>query len=68
MRHDIPAFPLKDSTLDVQYRGMTLKQWYQGLAMQGLLSNPAITDSLDLIPAQIAAIAGDIADAMEEEG
>ena len=34
-----PAFPQRDITGRELHPGMTLRQWYAGLAMQGLLAN-----------------------------
>ena len=45
-----PAFPVPDShhaNGQVQYgtNGMTLRQWYAGMALQGLCANPELTSA-----------------------
>ena len=35
-----PAFPCHDRHHQLCYQGMTLRQWYAGMALQGILSNP----------------------------
>jgi len=49
--------------------GMSLRQWYAGMAMQGLLSNPTIglEPTTDTIPAVVKQ-SFNIADAMLSEG
>lgn len=34
-----PAFPVTEKHLQEEYPGMTLRQWYAGMAMQGMLSD-----------------------------
>ena len=55
-----PAYP---SHPDSAYAGMTLRQWYAGLAMQGLCANKEFSGCG---PDDIAEMAFDQADAMFE--
>lgn len=58
-----PAFPT-DMESGTHYTGMSLRQWYAGMAMQGLLANT------DFIYHSIAKISFAVADSMlkfEEE-
>ena len=58
-----PAFPCKVSNLDGTrlYPGMTLRQWYAGMAMQGILSSDIPNEIRE---AQVVGWAWSMADAM----
>ncbi len=54
-----PAFPFIDSTSPLEHPGMTLRDWFAGMAMQGICaSGPGISNPV------IAAEAYALADAM----
>jgi len=46
--------------------GMTLRQWYAGMAMQGMLANPTLSG--DFLLDELAQDALDMANAMLKEG
>lgn len=46
---NLPAFPSHGSMGEVAQEGMTLRQHYAGLAMQGLLADPETTAGADLV-------------------
>jgi len=61
-----PAFPFNDlneSVCNTCYPGMTLRYWFAGMAMQGIMANRDFTDkSFD----QVALMAWNQADAMSK--
>lgn len=65
-----PAFP---NEINVDGRlvwngGLTVRQWYAGMALQGMLAGEGATPDFDLTPFGIAMRAYAIADAMIKEG
>lgn len=70
-----PAFPTRDNAVpEHQHEGMTLRQYYAGLAMQGMLSCSIIMEDMDKLvqcsepalnlPEIVAKGAVDLADAL----
>lgn len=57
------AFPRTPTDLYDGHAGMTLRQWYMGQAMVGLIANPNNGGT----PAQVAKICAAVADAMLDE-
>jgi len=69
MRDDTPAFPVANEYYpndQIQYgsNGMTLRQWYAGMALQGMVSNPEYQGNF----AEMAESAFRFADAMVKRG
>ena len=64
---DKPAFPQHAATGNVEHwrHGMSLRDWFAGQALAGIISNP---DVLTAPPDMIAKVAYDIADAMVKAG
>ena len=56
-----PAFPTRFAQ-HTDSHGMTLRDWFAGMALQGMLSDSAVRD----IPEGFAATAYELADAMLE--
>jgi hypothetical protein len=59
----VPAFPQPFATSPA-LTGMSLREWYAGLAMQGLLSAGAMTMAQQMDEQKVAGRAFAIADAM----
>lgn len=62
-----PAFPRPANQAYVLSDGMTLRDWFAGQALSGLMANanmPFAPDYAECEPGQIAAASYDIADAM----
>jgi hypothetical protein len=59
-----PAFPLAMSANNKPHDGMTLRQWYAGLAMQGLLAATAGDPAKEYTPEGCASAARRYADAL----
>jgi len=59
-----PAFPVVANYVHEAFSGMTLRQWYAGLAMQGLLASES---GVDMTYAGIQDAAFRQADAMLDE-
>jgi hypothetical protein len=57
-----PAFPVNDV-----YRGMTLRDWFAGMAVQGLFAALPVTNALDMTYEDVAGKAYRMADAMLKE-
>jgi hypothetical protein len=66
-----PAFPtiiLGRDDRPIHWTGMTLRDWFAGLAMQGLVGDRGENDEAPLPPAHVLALAAySIADAMLKE-
>lgn len=60
-----PAFPVSAVVVDTGYTGLTLRKWFAGMAMQGMLAN---SSSIDHSNESIAEDAFNMADAMIEWG
>lgn len=41
-----PAFPAPAGVQHITEQGMTLRDWFAGMAMQGMLANPELKDSI----------------------
>ena len=57
-----PAFPIPADMQSNSWPGMTLREWYAGMAFQGMLSSPHISAAIS--DEELAAVAFEKADAM----
>ena len=53
------AFPLAVTTDSVDYHGMSLRDWFAGQALAGILSNPNIENAFFKVDAGLAYEAAD---------
>lgn len=63
------VYPWTDNWAGTQHFGMTLRQWYAGLAMQGMLANPepCVSNCTYEVLANSAWLAADAMIAAEKE-
>lgn len=69
--NNIPAFPCaavgrtaNDEHYEISQTGMTLRDWFAGMALQGLLSGMASHDECEIIMGEMAEKCFEQADAM----
>ena len=62
------AFPSHGTMGEVTHEGMTLRQWFAGMALQVITKNISLEDFVSLQPQELADVAFKIADAMIRAG
>jgi hypothetical protein len=62
------AFPSHGTMGEVTHEGMTLRQWFAGMALQVITKNISLEDFVSLQPQELADGAFKIADAMIRAG
>lgn len=64
-----PAFPINHPHCPDPSTGMTLRQWYAGMAMQGVIASGTVTgNDFNETSKEVSGFAFGVADAMIKEG
>ena len=58
------AFPSHGTMGEVVQEGMTVRQWFAGQALVGLLGNPIVAGRFDLVCKEYARVSYELADTM----